>query len=69
MASTERSIPEDEYLAMLGREVAAVQAEAKRLNRRVRNTRTAIQSLEDDLEALTAQIRDRLVQVSATRPR
>lgn len=63
MASTGKSISEQDYLANLDRKVGGLYAEAKRLNRRLRNARGAIQSIEDELAILAEQIESRLAQL------
>lgn len=64
MTSVRKSASEEEHLAMLGSHVEALQDEVKRLNRRLRNARGAIQAIEDELGTLAGLIERRLTQLS-----
>lgn len=60
MASARKLVSEQERLTAFARHVASLQAEAKRLNRRLRNARAATQAFEDELATLAAEIEQRL---------
>jgi predicted nucleic acid-binding Zn-ribbon protein len=68
MAST-GEIPEQEYLSALARQVAELRGEARRLNRRLRNARAAIQAIEDELVSLGERIQSRLAELPRNRGR
>lgn len=69
MASAGKPGSEQELLSAMARQVASLHMEAKRLNRRLRNARAAIQSIEDELATLADEIEQRLTQFPRAQPR
>ncbi len=62
MASGRKSVPDRDYLVLTTRELAGLQEETARLNRRLRNARSAVRSLEERLAALSARIESHLAE-------
>jgi ribosomal protein L16 Arg81 hydroxylase len=60
MASGRRSPSDAEYLARLAAEIAQIEDEARRLNRRLRNARQAVHVFELRLAALAADVERRI---------